>query len=94
MTALERIRQEQEELVTQHGSLDDTGFWTLHRRWLKLQRMVLAICRGERCEEHALEGCHICRPAGPLRDDIGTPQPLIPSASSKQFDPHNGALWI
>ena len=95
MTALQRIREEQEKLATHPGSLDDAGFKVIHRRWLKLQRTVLAIRRGERCEEHAFEDCHICRPQrSRLRDDVGTPRPLIPSASSKQFDPHNGALWI
>ncbi len=99
MTALQRIRQEQEELATHPGpgSLDDAGFKVLHRRWLKLQRTVLAIRRGERCEEHAFEDCHICRPQrARLRDDVGpvlttdeTPEEIgnFPRVSK-------GALWI
>ncbi len=52
MTALQRIRQEQEALLAHPlGAIEDTGFREMHRRWLKLQRTVLAICRGERCEE-------------------------------------------
>ena len=74
MTALQRIRQEQEALLAHPlGAIEDTGFREMHRRWLKLQRTVLAICRGERCEEHAFEDCHICRPQrARLRDDVGS----------------------
>ena len=71
MTALKRILEEQEELAGIHG--EDTAAWHVtHIKWLNLQRKVLAIKRGERCEEHAFKECAICRPAGPLREDVGS----------------------
>ena len=71
-TALQRIRQEQEEIAGLHG--EDTAAWHVtHIRWLRLQREVLAIVRGEMCEQHAFEGCQICKPkTSPLRDDVGS----------------------
>lgn len=66
MTALQRIRQEQEELAADTHA---TEFKTVQRRWLKLQREALAIIRGERCEEHSFEDCSIRKPSGPLRPE-------------------------
>ena len=69
MTALQRIREEQEEIAEQCGSVDGEAWQRKHREWLKLQRDALAILRGERCEEHAFEDCNICKPSGPLRPE-------------------------
>ena len=71
MTALQRIRQEQEELAERPGSGTSTVWKDDQRQWLKLQREVLAIVRGELCEEHAFEDCDICKPSGPLRPERG-----------------------
>lgn len=71
MTALERIREEQEKLAERAESLRGDAWHHGHREWLKLQREVLAISRGERCEEHSFENCGICKPHGPLRPERG-----------------------
>ena len=72
MTALQRIRQEQEELAERPGSGTSTVWKEDQRRWLRLQREVLAIVRGEKCEEHAFEACLICKPkTAPPREDVG-----------------------
>ena len=68
-TALQRIRQEQEDIAWSRY----VEIWHIqHRHWLKLQREVLAIVRGEKCEEHAFESCQICKKKSPLRDDVGS----------------------
>lgn len=69
MTALKRIRAEQEKLANQRLSGEE--YDTEHRKWLLLQQEALAILRGERCEEHSIEDCGICKPAGPLRPERG-----------------------
>ena len=72
MTALERIREEQEELATHSELLAVGDAWRdMHRKWLALQREALAILRGEKCEEHGFEMCSICKPPGPVRGERG-----------------------
>jgi hypothetical protein len=68
-TALNRVRTEQEALTNQR--LDGAAFTAMHRKWLALQRTANKILRGELCREHGFEGCGICKPAGPLRQERG-----------------------
>ena len=77
MTELGRIREEQEALCRHSHQLAGEAWHKEHRRWLKLQRKILAIKRGQLCEEHAFEDCHICRPAGALRPDVGDEPPFV-----------------
>ncbi len=70
MTALGRIREKQETLAESMERMSGGEEWQRkHREWLALQRDALAILRGERCEEHGFEKCHICQPDGPLRPE-------------------------
>ena len=69
MTALERIREEQEKLTHGFRLLGNRQWKRMHTRWLELQREALAILRGEKCEEHGFEDCGICKPVGQLRPE-------------------------
>jgi len=71
MTQLERIREEQEKLAKHSESLTGDAWRDDHCKWLTLQREALAILRGETCEEHGFEGCGICKPPGPTREERG-----------------------
>lgn len=69
MSALERIRAQQEVLAQACERLSGDAWRDAHQRWLRLQRRALGILRGERCEAHGFEDCAICRPAGPTRPE-------------------------